>query len=1080
MRRVAFATLYRAHPRERQCTVEIVELDLPAHTAARHVVTLRQGLLKGGVVLDPQESSLTASPCSLEEAQRRARDFIERRLAAGDRLQQHEGLPGLTASEPPAPPSASTAAPAALAGTAVPPRIAALVARFGAERWKLLAAPQKARTVWRVAECSDASAGAGQRALVVLVPQLVELLESGDDLLDLCIAVAIARLGDAGAAVAMQALAGRGRSPATRRAAHQAWLMLQSPEVQRTHADGLLPEWQAEIESTAPAAERITTLQDRVTARGPGWVPLLGDWYDVALVRPAARASLLALLAELPLKPGPFQALRYLYKAAELRRDAPVLGLLHARFENTRAYYSQGAYSGGHGFIDPATRRWVKTPVAKELAEPHSRLGYSAHTRDYLRLRGWRTLRRLAAIDHGHAPELAVQLLLGLVDSELPAAREEARWERLNGQYQRSSRHYHAASGWLLLPKLLLAHAAGVHTSARATRWWSEQPLATDAALPQRSDGLQAMWNAHPEALLTLALKSRSALVHAVVARALRDHADFVAQQPVAVLKDLLQSAYAPSARVGFEAVRSRVLASTSLNDQVPWLLLLAHSSDGAAREFAFVHIASDPAGFAAHAELVVALLLSAHERTRRQGHGLALIASAPALIDELQNALLAADADAPGLRDGLVLVEQLLRGPLAEAAAHAPAEPLLCLLDHADAGVLHLAVVWLLLHAHGAALVAPATLARLLADEDPYRRASGVRLLAALPDEVLRTQTELLSDLAVSPHAGIREAVAPALKRLAGEPAFASALAARLHASLFASEAGEGQHDDALRWLTTELQPHAPARDASGTWRALQAQSTGAQHYGAWALAALAPSDFSLKQQATLARHADVSVRSWAMAAIDRTLPAVPSPEQSAQLLPLADTLFDDARAYAHQLFAERLPDAALTPELLIAWVDHPQPWVQALGRTRLVRRMAAGEASLCLTRLSQHPSASVQLFVTQWLLELPRDDDAQLAVRLRELAPYFLTVLSQVNRARVAKSRITEFLRSVSHAPQPAAVVAEIFARQVVTCSLTDKPQYIAGLRDIAARHPQIELPFIAWAPPPVRGTPNATEGA
>jgi len=99
---------------------------------------------------------------------------------------------------------------------------------------------------------------------------------------------------------------------------------------------------------------------------------------------------------------------------------------------------------------------------------------------------------------------------------------------------------------------------------------------------------------------------------------------------------------------------------------------------------------------------------------------------------------------------------------------------------------------------------------------------------------------------------------------------------------------------------------------------------------------------------------------------------------------------------------------------------------------------------------------------------------------VRLRELAPYFLTVLSQVNRARVAKSRITEFLRSVSHAPQPAAVVAEIFARQVVTCSLTDKPQYIAGLRDIAARHPQIELPFIAWAPPPVRGTPNATEGA
>ncbi|GAA0745562.1 hypothetical protein LRH25_10925 [Ideonella azotifigens] len=1077
MRRIAFATLYRASPRERQCVVEIVELDLPAQASNRYVVTLRQGLLKGGVVLEPQESSLTATPCTLDEALRRATDFIQRRLAAGERLQQHQGLPGLSTAESLAP--SSPRAAKAPASDAVPPSIAALVARFAPERWQLLPASQRSRAVWRVAECSDAAGGAGQRALVALVPRLVELLENGDDLLDLCIAVALARLGDGGAAVAMQALAGRGRSPATRRAAHQAWLMLQAPDALRAHAEGLLPDWQAEVESTAPAAERATALQDRVTARGPGWVPLLGDWYDLALVRPAARASLLALLAELPLQPGPFQALRYLYKAAEIRRDAPVLGLLHARFETTRAYFNRPAYSG-NGFTDPATQRWVKTPIAKELCQPNPRLAYGSATRDYLRLRGWRTLRRLAAIGHSHAPELSVQLLLGLADDALPAARVEARWDRVDGQYQRHDRHYHQAAYWLLVPKLLLAQAPGVHVSARGKRWWTDQPLDTSAALPQRSEGLQDMWNAHPEALLALALQSRSALVHAVVARALQDHAGFVAQQPVAVLKELLQSAHAPTARVGFEAVRARVLASSALQDQVPWLLLLAQSSDGAAREFAFVHIASDPAGFAVHAELVVALLLSAHERTRRQGQGLALIASAPALVSELQGALLAADADAPGLRDGLVLVEQLLRGPLAEAAAQAPTEALLCLLDHADAAVLHLAVVWLLLHAHGAALVAPTTLARLLVDEDPYRRASGVRLLAALPDEVLRTQAELLGDLAVSPHAGIREALAPALQRLAGDPDFASALAARLHASLFTSEAGEGQHEDALRWLTTTLQPHAPACDASGAWRALHAQSAGAQLYGAWALASLPSTEFSLKQQATLARHADASVRAWAMAAIDHTLPAVPSPEQSAQLLPLADTLFDDARAYAHQLFAERLPDAALTPELLIAWVDHPQPWVQALGRTRLVRRMAAGEASLCLTRLSQHPSASVQLFVTQWLLELPRDDDAQLAARLRELTPYFLTVLSQVNRGRVAKSRITAFLREASDAPQAAAVVAEIFARQVVTCSLTDKPQYIAGLRDIAARHPQIALPFIAWAPPPVRSAANATEGA
>ena len=205
-------------------------------------------------------------------------------------------------------------------------------------------------------------------------------------------------------------------------------------------------------------------------------------------------------------------------------------------------------------------------------------------------------------------------------------------------------------------------------------------------------------------------------------------------------------------------------------------------------------------------------------------------------------------------------------------------------------------------------------------------------------------------------------------------------------------------------------------------------------------------------------------------MQALDASLPAQPTPEQAAELLPLADATFDDAQAYTRELFGERLKDESLSVELLIAWVDHPQPWVQALGRSRLVRRMSAADAALCLTRLSQHPSPQVQLFVTQWLLELPADDPAALARQLRALTPYLLTVLSQVHRGRVAKTRVTEFLRAQVHAPETAAVVAGIFARQVVTASLTDKPQYVAGLRDIAARHPQIELPFLTWKTPDV----------
>lgn len=1080
MKRTAFAKLLRSHPKAWQRTVEIVELDSApaADPEARFVVTLRQGELKGGVVLQPQESSLTIRPCESAEAKRRAVDFVQRRLTAGDQLLHSEGLPGLQESAAPVSNAAMgvVAAPTSTAAT-TPARIAALVARLAPDRWKLRAPSHQSRTIWRIAECSDhqaetEAARAGQRALVALVPRLVDLLETGDDLLDHCLAVAIARLGDAGAAVAMQALAQRGRSPATRRMAQQAWLLLQSAEAQRAHADTLSPAWQADFVDAAPAEARWASLQDRLESVKASCSDVFADWYDVAWSRPDARASLLAVLRVLPLQPGTFRSVRHLYKAAELRRDAEVLALLHARFELTPPYFESQGGSGSRGFTDPATGRWVKKPESQELSQPDSRLAYSRRTRHYLRLRGWRTLRRLAALGHSHAPELATQLLLGLVDDELPAPHTEARWSYIDGRMQRTDQHRHASAGWLIVPPLLLARHPGVHASTRSGRWWTEQPLDTSVPFAQRTEGLTEMWNAHPEALLRLALRSRSALVQAVVARALADHAGFVAAQPAAVLKALLQSVYPPAARVGFDAVRSRVQASPTRGEQVPWLVLLVDSADAAARDFAFGHIAADPAGFASQPALVVALLLSAHERSRGQGHGLALIGPAADFMNELQSALLAVDASAPGLHDAVALIESLLRGPWAEAVAQAPVEPLLCLLDHPHPRALHLAVVWLLQHPLGLALVPPATLVRLLGDADPDRRASGVRLLAALSDELLLTQTAFIVDLAVHPHAGIREAIEPALHRLAArDDAFAAALAVRLHASLFTAEDGEGQHDQALQWLSTSLRGHAPACDASGTWRALQARSAGAQRYGAWALATLSAADFSLRQQATLMRHADVSVRRWAMQAIDRTLPPVPAPEQVAQLLPTVDTLFDDARHHAMMLFEERLPDESLTPELLIAWVDHPQPWVQALGRARLVRRMSAGEASLCLTRLAQHPSTAVQLFVTQWLLELPRDDDAQLADRLRGLLPYFFTVLSQVNRARVAKTRITEFLRAASATPLAAAVVAEVFARQVVTSSLTDKPQYIAGLRDISARHPQIELPFVAWSPPLMR---------
>ncbi len=1073
MKKIASATLARPQAPARRSTVDVVELDLPGSnaTAGRFVVTVRHEL---------SESSLTAAPVSREEALRKATDFIRRRLAAGDQLLRQEGFgtlaaetAGIAISAQPSGTSTgmdaqgASATPASASSTGpVPAAITALVARFQPDRWKLLPPAQRSRAAWRVAECSNAADPTSpvQQALRALVPRLVELLETGDDLLDLCLAAALARLADPGAAEAMKMLATRGRSPATQRYARQAWLMLDA-QARTVEAARLQARWGETLALQAFGDARVAAMVPAMSRLSLDWPDLLQDWYDLALVQANVREPLLDLLDHLPLRQEAFQGIRYVYKAAELRRDAEVIGHLHARFEKARGNppWPLDSYD-----LSPAPRETSGKSSQRRRAPPRT---FSVATRRYLVTRGLRQLRRLALMQHPFAPTLAVQLLRGMDDSRMPPATSETHYPYEDGKYQRMERFYPAAAHWQLLSKLLLPRLPHDGSGPRSLRYWTRRPLDLSQPPAQRTEAFSSMWDQHPEALLELAMKSRSAMVQWVVARALQDHAALVQRQPAPVLEALLRSPYPTTAALGFQAVKARVLASSPA-DQVDWLRLLAASSHAPAQDFALLHIAGDPVTFAQFPALTVGLLLSGQPRARKQGQGLALLAPTPALLQELLSALAAVDDTTPELTEACAVLEEMLAGPLGEAAAThllPMIGDLLPLLEHSATPVVSLAVTWLLRHPAGPSFLPPATLTRLLSAEDTGRRACGARLLAALSDDVLRGQAEMMGTLATSDAAGIRAAIGPALLRVAAQDAgFARTVADRLHASLFQTESGDGAHDDALRWLTGPLADVAPARDPSGTWRALQARSSGAQRYGAWALTFRGATDFSLRQWATLARHADQQVRRAAMQALDHLLPPVPTQEQTDELLPLAEAGFDDARLYAETLIGDRLPDESLSLEFLISLVDHPSRWVQALGRSRLVRRMSAADAALCLTRLSQHPGPQVQLFVTQWLLELPTDDPIALAARLRGLTPYFLAVLSQVHRGRTAKSRVIEFLRAQIAAPATAEVVAAIFARQVVTASLTDKPQYIAGLRDIAARHPTIALPFLQWKTP------------
>lgn len=1006
--------------------VEIDLCQLPG-SPERYLVNLRQG--RAGEVW--RDSTRTPQAVALDTAQ----DVFA--LAVRERTLQ--GFADADAAVPaPAPLPAAPQRAAPDAGRGVADQ--ALLARLQAGPLQRMSASERTRTIWRV----------GERRLKPAVPVLIDLIEQSSPMQDYCVAWAIARCGDPGAAISMQALHTRGATDAVSRIAQQAWLQLIGPEALRRHADALIEEWPERLRALW-ATQDEAAVSDAIAQPGL-WKHLsLSDWLEqldqVALSQPIARRILLAQLHSLPVQAGVFRAMRHLYKAAECRDDGELFGLLHHRFETTPANVT-----GGSGWVQ-VKRRYVR--FTEEAAKPDSAVAYSRLTRDYLRRRSWRTLRRLGT----DADPAYVTMALGA----LRAMNDQGAGQ----QYQRSGRRYGPYSHWMLFNRMLRAH--GPWRSNRNGRSWH---LPADAAPANaRQEAFPALWDARPDALLWLMQHSRCDGVHEFAARALIDNTAYCNGIALATLRQLLQpGSYRASAQFAFDLVRQRFEAVVP---DTGWLLLLLQSGLPEAAQYVLDCVSRDLLHYSADALLVCTLLCAPDQAVRRQGRMLCQMAATLPhqpeaivlqLLDWLDNSADLDDADnavADIGADVLWLLEHALRA----AAAQAPYERLLALLKHRLPAVQTLAADWLLRHAQPVSMIPAATLGALLHASDPQQRGIGVKLFSALPDHVLAAQPQLFAAFCTHPDAALRRAIDAPLQRLASaHPEFCAALLPELLDCLFRGETAAGGHADLLAWMQGPLKGALDALDRATLMRLLSARSKGAQQLGALLLPRYDAGQFEVAEWAALGRNENASVRHWACQAFSADPARARARMEDA--LRLFDSRWEDSRAFACEFFQSRCGAGDWNPGLLVNLCDHLDPAVQRFGRAMLGTHFDVRDVTEYMLKLSQHPSANMQLFVSGWLESAAAGD----AACLRRLEPYFLSVLSQVNRGRVVKSRVLDFLRrQADESEDVAAFVATLFARQVLTVAIADKAHYIEGLRAIQQRYPNLPAALAIQPPRP-----------
>jgi hypothetical protein len=204
------------------------------------------------------------------------------------------------------------------------------------------------------------------------------------------------------------------------------------------------------------------------------------------------------------------------------------------------------------------------------------------------------------------------------------------------------------------------------------------------------------------------------------------------------------------------------------------------------------------------------------------------------------------------------------------------------------------------------------------------------------------------------------------------------------------------------------------------------------------------------------LGNHENAHVRAWACKFYTEQSPRIKYEKEVA--IKLLESKWDDTRLFAMQFFREQFAENDWSPEALVTLADSVKPDVEAYGRELITRFFDGAQGVQYLLKLSQHPSEKMQLFATNYLERFAADD----IEKIQSLEFYFRSVLTRVNKSRIAKNRIYQFLLNEGRkSEQAAAVVSTILSDISATAAIGDKAKCIDVLLQLRSLY-VVETPL------------------
>ncbi len=913
-----------------------------------------------------------------------------------------------------------------------------------------------ARLLWRV----------GEFRIQEAVPYLTQVEQGANPLFNYCLAWAIGRCGDLAGLPTLEKMTDHAKQyPFLHDILREAKMACLDEKTQTQLAAIVLENLPIECRTAIQSESEITLLQVIHSAFQMNLTSneMMADLYLISNHYPVIRKALLQWIKEAPLKGGGyFRTFRQFYKAAEFRDDAELLGLVAYRIQKARPMVTHMQWGGTH-----FDGQWIQN--RDEVKKKNSRIGFSKTTKDYFERRAWRTLNRKGEVGDPSYVKMATGILLNYTDADELKVRSHDYWNYFrdaNGRWQsqKTTLHYTPFTCYLTLSNILFKNSPRFEINKGKNKWLFKTGVTPQTPSPQvREEAYPELWDKVPQGLLHLLAESESRAVHEFAVKAAKANLAKVTQLVnLDFVKILLNKSYENTARFGLDLARAKYNPNQPNIDLVN-ILLNVNINEARAQGIAWVN--AQRGFFFNDADFVVKLLFNPYEDVTTWADQLlsetlfqeeksqVVIARAIALMMAFDEN--ATEVEKKSILNAGTSLTKHFQKPLSKTSFDLIND----LLHHPLVEVQVFGAKILLNHETKPEDLPEELLLGLINGSSPEMREVGVELLGKLPPENLLKRKNLLYTLCISQYPEVRKAVHPIVTDLSKKhPDFGDELVVMLSPSLLYKEENEGRDEDVLKLLMEDLKAHLGKIPLSQTLNLLYAPRKAAHVLGNHLLQNhTQQQDLTMRQIVRLGDNEMVAIRQWVKDIYNHHTDRIQN--ELAEAVRLCDAKWDDVRDFSFDFFREKINEEYWTPEILVSICDSVKPMVQQFGKELITKHFKEENGEQYLLQLSQHPTKELQSFATNYLERFATDKPEH----IKKLKHYFITVLSGVNKSRVAKKRIFDFLKNEGMKNAGVAkIVAEVLERQSATMAIGDKARCIHIMRDLQQHFDGLEVPL------------------